>query len=465
MRMRIQVVFEPDDEGKEPIVEDIFSLTRDNTADSMIGLSLEESKSIVAAIQQPMVTRQLVEMSKQFRHCDHCGKRQRRNGRDTITYRTLFGNLKLESQRYYHCDCCKHDAKTFSALALILPERTAPEFTYLQSKWATRMSYEETVSSLEEVLPLTTCSSSIHRRTLSTAERLEAEISENRATTIEGTPVDWAELPPPDQRLYVGIDGGFVRHRDEEEQSGRHFEVIVGKTLEKGTDSKRFAFVQTLDDKSKQRVATTLKSHGMQMNSDVTFLTNGADDVRGLPADLHPNADHILDWFHIAMKVTNLKQIAKGIAVEEQVNETLNSLDGVRHRLWHGYVNRAVDAINALLETCDHASAVDDAFCRLHRKLSDFRTYIQNNRDFIPQYADRQQYGEHFSTAFAESAVNEIVSKRMVKKQQMRWSKRGAHLLLQVRVKVLDGDLRGKFETWHSCMAPQAMESNSAMSC
>jgi hypothetical protein len=30
----------------------------------------------------------------------------------------------------------------------------------------------------------------------------------------------------------------------------------------------------------------------------------------------------------------------------------------------------------------------------------------------------------------------------MVKKQQMQWSKRGAHLLLQVRAAVLNGDLR-----------------------
>ena len=44
--------------------------------------------------------------------------------------------------------------------------------------------------------------------------------------------------------------------------------------------------------------------------------------------------------------------------------------------------------------------------------------------------------------ALAESAVNSLVARRMVKKQQMQWSKRGAHLLLQVRAAVLNGDLR-----------------------
>ena len=53
------------------------------------------------------------------------------------------------------------------------------------------------------------------------------------------------------------------------------------------------------------------------------------------------------------------------------------------------------------------------------------------------------------STAFVEFMVNELISKRMVKKQQMRWTKEGAPLLLQTRVKTLDGDLRDKFVEWY----------------
>ncbi len=35
--------------------------------------------------------------------------------------------------------------------------------------------------------------------------------------------------------------------------------------------------------------------------------------------------------------------------------------------------------------------------------------------------------------------VNQLVSARMNKRRQMRWSPRGAHRVLQVRVAVLDG--------------------------
>jgi hypothetical protein len=37
----------------------------------------------------------------------------------------------------------------------------------------------------------------------------------------------------------------------------------------------------------------------------------------------------------------------------------------------------------------------------------------------------------------------------MVKKQQVRWTPRGAHLLLQIRTRVLNGDLAGVFKRWY----------------
>ena len=53
------------------------------------------------------------------------------------------------------------------------------------------------------------------------------------------------------------------------------------------------------------------------------------------------------------------------------------------------------------------------------------------------------------SSALVESAVNQVVSKRMVKKQQMRWTPEGAHLLLQVRTRTLNGELAATFRAWY----------------
>ncbi len=43
-------------------------------------------------------------------------------------------------------------------------------------------------------------------------------------------------------------------------------------------------------------------------------------------------------------------------------------------------------------------------------------------------------------TAFVESTINEVVTKRMVKKQQMQWTHKGAHYMLQTRTAVLNND-------------------------
>lgn len=64
-------------------------------------------------------------------------------------------------------------------------------------------------------------------------------------------------------------------------------------------------------------------------------------------------------------------------------------------------------------------------------------------------YGERYRNDERISTGFVESTVNYVVSKRMVKKQQMRWSQRGAHLLLQIRTRVLNGEWEATFRQWY----------------
>jgi hypothetical protein len=49
--------------------------------------------------------------------------------------------------------------------------------------------------------------------------------------------------------------------------------------------------------------------------------------------------------------------------------------------------------------------------------------------------------------------VNAVISKRFAKRQQMQWTKRGAHLLLQTRTRTLDGTLRSLFEEWYPGLA------------
>jgi hypothetical protein len=126
-------------------------------------------------------------------------------------------------------------------------------------------------------------------------------------------------------------------------------------------------------------------------------------------------------------------------------------LKRVKWNLWHGNVHKALQIVEDL--ECDLDLAENSQEQRkLLKAVREFGTYITANRTFIPNYGDRYRHGETISTSFVESAVNQVVSKRMVKKQQMRWTDRGAHLLLQVRTHVLNEEWRSTLSLWYPAM-------------
>ena len=77
------------------------------------------------------------------------------------------------------------------------------------------------------------------------------------------------------------------------------------------------------------------------------------------------------------------------------------------------------------------------------------RLLLHNNASGIVNYGELHRCGARISTGFVESTINQLIAKRFVKKQQMRWTPRRAHLLLQVRVQTLNDDLHATFERWY----------------
>ncbi len=115
--------------------------------------------------------------------------------------------------------------------------------------------------------------------------------------------------------------------------------------------------------------------------------------------------------------------------------------------LWHGNVYKALQVLEDLVWDIDAEASCEAQ--KLARTLHEFERYIRTNRSSIPNYGDRYRNEEAISSAVAESTVNQIVSKRFVKKQQMRWTRRGAHHLLQIRTRVLDDTLSTTFLCWY----------------
>ena len=121
----------------------------------------------------------------------------------------------------------------------------------------------------------------------------------------------------------------------------------------------------------------------------------------------------------------------------------------MKHLLWHGNTEEALERMSVLLAELSLIQARSAAAKKVADSLSELETYIRNNREFIANFGERRRQRETISTAFVESTVNQVVSRRFVKKQQMQWTLRGAHLLLQTRTKVLNHELDEVFRRWY----------------
>lgn len=444
MQFKIQVVIEED--NQQTTIEDIISFEKGFSNIDCIGLSLSDSKQLLKKLQQVMIQTQAQYFINANRRCSNCDKNRRIKGYHTIQYRTLFGIVSMNSPRYYHCSCDDTKEGTFSLLKQWLPEHISPELKYIETKWASLMSYGMTADLLKDILPVshTLNASTVKNHLEDIAKKMETELKEKPDVYI-GCGNDWLKLPKPDKPLTVGIDGGYVRNWH---KKNTNFEVVTGKSCSKTKAAKRFGFVQKYDDNPRHRLMHLLKDQGMQMNQQIEFLSDGADNVRDLQYLMYPEAEHILDWFHLTMRITVLNQYAKGLEKSDPENglTITKNLESAKWYLWHGNTENALDKLEDCYCILEYEE-IKYANCKKFLKhLDEMDTYIRNNNHLIPNYGEKYRYGETITTAFVEATINEVVAKRMVKKQQMQWTHQGAHYLLQTRTAVLNGELKDHFE-------------------
>jgi hypothetical protein len=464
MRIRIQVIIEADQESLVPFQsEEVACFERGTLSAETLGLRLDEAKQMLAGVQQVMAESQVEEYVEQQRQCPHCQQSLACKGHHQIGVRTLFGKLSLTSPRLYTCSCQLQEKRSWSPVAALFPERSTPELLCQEVRWASLLSYGVTVKLLGDLLPMEhqLSTSTISRHVHQVAERLEGELGDEQSSFIEGCPDQWYHLPEPAAPLVVSLDGGYVHARSKESRKDGSFEVIVGKSTAGDGTTTRFGLVSGYDTKPRRRLFEVFQAQGLQMNQAITFLTDGGDTVRDLTEGHSPQAEHILDWFHITMRLTMLSQMGKSVSGEQKGEQFEEELERVKWFLWHSNVYKALQVLECLELEVD-AQASPEAR-KLARTLHEFEQYIRINQPSIPNYGDRYRNGEAISSAVAESSVNQVISKRFVKKQQMRWTRRGAHLLLQVRTRVLDDTLTVTFQRWYPGIDSSAFQQEPAL--
>jgi len=454
--MRVRVLLEiAADDGTAGAATEVAVFTKQTERAEDLGLSIADGKALMAAVQQQVVDAQVASWTERQRCCEACGARRHSKGSYPVVFLTLYGDVQLASPRLHRCSCQGVEGPaTISPLRTLIPDYVAPERLYLEARWASLVPYTAAAGLLADILPIAAGANAttLREHVLHVAERAEIELGEERFCFIDGCPADWAKLPIPEGRIVVGLDGGYVRNWEDRKTN---FELIVGQSVPEDRDARYIGLAHGYDSKPKRRLFDVLQSQGLQANQDVTFLTDGGEEARALTEFITPASEHVLDWFHITMRLTVLEQYARGAAHHDETAgaRLLVELERIKWLLWHGNQHRARASIGILEDDVDGLEIDYPNLRKFAKSVQEFAVYIRTNTGSLINYGERFRAGERISSCLAESTVNAVISKRFAKRQQMQWTKRGAHLLLQIRTRTLDGTLQPLFEKWYPGLA------------
>lgn len=239
----------------------------------------------------------------------------------------------------------------------------------------------------------------------------------------------------------------------------RWFEILLAHVLNDRGQRRLFSTVGVEADRECLQLEGVLRGLGAISSTPITVLTDGAEGPRSLGEAASPGPTcHVLDWFHLSMRVQHVAQTTRSwpsTTDKDRQRGVLfaETIERIRWRLWHGQVQRALNLIGDTLEQLNKGRlGLTSAFVvRLMSVLSDLETYVSGHADSIINYAAARPSAKPISTATTESMVQRLIHRRMTAKQQMRWSPRGAHLVLKVRTAVMNATFRCdhiKAELW-----------------
>jgi hypothetical protein len=296
----------------------------------------------------------------------------------------------------------------------------------------------------------------LRRHTLTVGARLDQRVT-------EPDEYDWPESRRkyirPTKNLSVAIDGTYIR-ADRLMGLGE-YHVVAGRIEREGVPAGCFAWIaQHWSCNEEAFMKAALETNGWTPKSQIRVLADGADGLANLvSAAADQTINKVLDWFHISMRLRPIEQMSSRIAtaaadVSSTLNELLSKkLPRIRYQMWNGKWSAVLErmgeiycGVKELLGSLSAAEA--ERLRRFRQHLVDLRDYLRSNWSGLRNYAVERRKGLTISSAPAESLMSHLVNQRMGKRQPMRWSSEGAHLLLQVRCAVLDKRLDSLFREW-----------------
>jgi hypothetical protein len=418
-----------------------------------LGLNLGEAKLLLAALQQEIVAAQVMVHAVRRPECRCGGGPCHVKDYRGHAIATLFGQVTVRLPRF-RCAACGA-----IEIGIDWPShcRSTPGLDQLQAHLAALMTYRTAADVLEQMFPVGAGKDkeTIRRHTLRAGAALR----------------DCAPIRPETAAaaIAVTLDATFVRSCEDGE---RHLEVRVGNVETETRGRQVFGAVVRSDTDIKMLIGRNLDAVGRTDSTALTAFTDGCPGLRRILADAGIAELPILDWFHIGMRLQHLKQIASALAADAPARVAAKAVivaevERLHWRIWNGKAQNArisIDRIRAVIHHFQGEPGSRTSIApsrKLWTALQALDGYLAGQSDWLVNYAERHRAGLRVGTAITEGTANFLVNRRMNKSQQMRWSRRGADLLLQVRCAVYNGAFGStygqKFQSANDSSPPMAI--------
>ncbi len=402
-----------------------------------LGLTLAEAKRLLAGVQREIVAAQAREHADRRPTCPHCSGVCRVKDYRDHAVATLFGEVTVRLPRFRCAACSGIEA----GVGWPSHCRSTPELDRLQAHLCAVMTYRTAADLLKQTFPVDAGKhhATLRRHTLKVGEAL-GECAAVRPETAASA-------------IVVTLDSTFIRSCAEGE---RHPEVRVGNVETQSGGRQVFGAVAKADTDIRALIRRNLDAVGRTKDTALTAFTDGCPGLRRILADAGVVGPPILDWFHVAMRLQHLKQIASALPVDDPARAeakaaTVAEVERLHWRIWNGKARDAQVSIDRIRAVMHHFQGEPDQrrstapSRKLWTALQALDRYLAGQSAWLADYAERHRAGLRVGTAITEGTANFLVNRRMNKSQQMRWSRRGADLLLQVRCAVHNGTLGSGF--------------------
>ena len=404
---------------------------------------------MLAGLQHHLVQAQTEDHCWRRRRCQRCGAPRPIKDRRSRRLLSLFGTVNVSAPRFEPCRRAVGRHRTLSPVGEIMPDRCTPEYERVVAKMGASLPYRRARTRLSEFLPLDDNPSveTARQRTIRVGARLQMHAVREGGGT--------------------NLGGGHVR--SVRQYQVRSFEVLLARVTNDDGKQIVFSSVPAEAISHQDQLRGVLHKLGATAVTSVTILGDGAEGPRALGAAASPGpTHHALDWFHLSMRIHHVDQAAKSwpdISADDRQTGTdfVEIIDRLRWRLWHGQVARALDLIGETLVTLDVIANGNELAAVTARKvarlLRDLETYICGQSDIIIDYVTARNQDEPISTPVTESTVQWLLHRRMNAQQHMRWSPRGAQLMLKVRTSIVNGTFdrdHAVAERWARRPSPRA---------